>query len=86
MPRAESLLLVLDCNWRRKYRLYKGQFDGGGRGDVVFFWFVCLELIGREGWGVEMFGGLFVLVGWLGFVFSACYCRNMFMKLMYAGK
>lgn len=36
---------------------------GGGGGCMVFF-LVCLELLGREGWGFEVLGGLFCF-GWL---------------------
>lgn len=58
-------------------------YDGGGGRVCGFFWFVCLELLGRGDWGFEVFQGLVVCLFWLvGLVlfFSACYCTNMFMK------
>lgn len=89
---AGSLRLDLDYHWRRKYKVYKGQdvyklhwWCGG-----VFVFFSGLH-VWRRGlgfwgvWGVVVF--LFVYLFWLiGLIFSACYCRNMFMKWMYVGK
>lgn len=69
---------MLDCGWRRKHRLYKGQHDGGGGGCVGFF-LVCLELLGREGWGFEVFGGLFCF-GWLAWF---CFFCMLLQKRVY---
>lgn len=77
----QSLPLALDCDWRRKYRLYKGQdvsklqlWGGGVWGFFLFCMFGAFEERGLQFWGIlgsgSLFVCLYVLIGWLGFVFS----------------